>query len=79
MSPSSGWWVPRTGTYRLVQNGDGWYWIYEGGVRHSRRSVQVTGPDGMKILEAVVDLLNGELKDMRLMLPAFQVYLHYLW
>jgi hypothetical protein len=66
-------------TYRLVQEADGTFWIYDNGLRHSRFGIIPEDAEERRVLNAVPDLLNKELDDLLLKRKAYRLYLTKLW
>jgi hypothetical protein len=66
-------------TYKLVKEADGTFWIYDNGLPHSRFGIIPADDEERRVLEAVPDLLNKQLRDVTLMRKAYYLYLMKLW
>jgi hypothetical protein len=66
-------------TYRLVQEDNGMFWIYDNGLPHSRYGIIPADDEERQVLEAVPDLLNKQPQDLTLKRKAYYLYVTKLW
>lgn len=67
------------GSFELQEH-DGLTYVYDGGVRHSRKGIAPVDQHEREVLNAVVDLLNyGEASTLPLSIEANSMYVRRLW